>query len=179
MILEDDESDTPDPEATAVSALVDAGADSTFELSKPIDPSGHEAWHDVEDDRFVDKDLRPFPPLEQEVLASTLAQGQPHSRYHSPGPSHDRINQHDGGNTQRTSEELRHGSPLRSQDQEEEPQEQQRQEVAVYAMREVEDDGELERGERGEKRGRQDGKEEVSSDMHQPESSDYSHNTKQ
>ena len=108
MILEDDESDTPNPEAAAVSASVDAGANSAFELSKPIDPSGHEAWYDVEDDRFVDEDLCPFPPLEQEGLASTLAQGQPHSRYHSPGPSHDWINQHyDDGNTQRTSEEPR------------------------------------------------------------------------
>jgi hypothetical protein len=32
MILEDDESDTPDPKAAAVSA---------FRLSKPTDPSGH------------------------------------------------------------------------------------------------------------------------------------------
>ena len=41
MILEDDELDTPDPEATAVSALVDAGAgaDFAFELSQLIDPS--------------------------------------------------------------------------------------------------------------------------------------------
>jgi len=54
---------TPDPEASAVSAS-DAGADSAFELSKPIDPSDHEAWYDVEDDRYVDEDLRPFPPLE-------------------------------------------------------------------------------------------------------------------
>lgn len=95
MILEDDESNTPDPEAVATSALVDYGADSAFELSKPIDLSGHEAWCDVEDDCFVDEDLCPFPLLEQEGLASTLAQGQPHSRYHSPRPSHDRLNQHD------------------------------------------------------------------------------------
>ncbi len=75
MILEDDGSNTPDPEAAAVFASVDAGADSAFKLSKPIDPSSHEACYDVEDDRFVDKDLRPFPLLEQEGLASTLAQG--------------------------------------------------------------------------------------------------------
>ena len=43
MILEGGESNTLDPEAAAVLALVDAGADSAFELSKPIDPSGHEA----------------------------------------------------------------------------------------------------------------------------------------
>jgi hypothetical protein len=101
VILEDDESNTPNPEAAVVSASVDVGADSAFELSKPIDPSGHEAWYDVEDDRFVGEDLRPFPPLEQEDLASTEAQGQPHSRCHSSGPSHDGINQHDD----RTSEE--------------------------------------------------------------------------
>jgi hypothetical protein len=43
VILEDDEPDTPDPEAAAVSASVDAGADFAFELSKLIDPSDHEA----------------------------------------------------------------------------------------------------------------------------------------
>jgi hypothetical protein len=67
------------PKAPAVSALVDAGADSAFELSKPIDLSGHEAWYDVEDYCFVDEDICPFPLLEQEGLASTLAQGQSHS----------------------------------------------------------------------------------------------------
>jgi hypothetical protein len=73
VILRDDELNTPDPKAAAVSASVDASADSAFELSKLIDPSSHEAWYDVEDDRFVDKDLRPFPLLEQEDLASTKA----------------------------------------------------------------------------------------------------------
>jgi hypothetical protein len=108
VILEDDKSNTPDPEAAAVSASVDAGADSAFELSKPIDLTDHKAWYNVEDDRFVNEDLRPFPPLEQEGLASALAQSQPHSRYHSPRPSHDWINQHDDdGNTQRTLEEPR------------------------------------------------------------------------
>jgi hypothetical protein len=43
VILEDDKPDTPDPEAAAVSALANAGADSAFELSKPIDTSNHEA----------------------------------------------------------------------------------------------------------------------------------------
>jgi hypothetical protein len=109
VILEDDESNTPDPKAAAVSTSVDPGADSAFELSKLIDPSGHEAWYDIEDDCVVDEDLRPFPPpLEQEGLASTLTQSQPHSRYHSSGPSHDWINQHDDRHTQRTSEELGH-----------------------------------------------------------------------
>jgi len=261
VILEDNGPDTYNPEAAAVSALVDAGADSAFGLSKPIDWSDHEAWYDVEAGCYVDEELRPFPLLEQEGLASTLAQGQPHSRYHPPGPSHEQIGQYDDDrNTQCTLEELkphtlpkpldedggrgreeniselerdmllafeeqeksssptapssprphrhstkpshsqidqeldqsgtsygrleglRHGSPLRSQDQEEEElQEQQRQqqqqEVAADAMGEVEDDdGEPEQGKRGEKRRRQDRTEEVSSDIHQSEGSDCSHN---
>jgi hypothetical protein len=73
VILEGGESNPPDLEVAAVPASVDAGADSAFKLSKPIDPSGHEAWYDVEDDRFVDEDLRSLPPLEQEDLASTEA----------------------------------------------------------------------------------------------------------
>lgn len=73
MILEDDESNTPDSEAAAAAASVDTAADSAFELSKAINSSGHEAWYDVEDDRFVDNDLRPFSPHELEDLASTLA----------------------------------------------------------------------------------------------------------
>jgi hypothetical protein len=39
------------------------------------------------------------------------------------------------------------------------------------------DDGEPERGKRGEKQQRLDGKKEVSSNIHQLEGSDYSHNT--
>jgi hypothetical protein len=59
LILEDDESDTPElaPEAVAVS--VDAGADPASELSKG-------PWWDVEDGCYVDDDFRPIPPLEQE-----------------------------------------------------------------------------------------------------------------
>ena len=107
MILEDDESNTPDPEAAAVSALVDAGADSAFELSKPIDPSDHEPWYDVEAGCYVDEELPPGLEPEQEGLAaSTPAHDHGHSRYHSPRPSHDQINQYDNDrNTQRTSEE--------------------------------------------------------------------------
>jgi hypothetical protein len=60
----------------------------------------------------------------------------------------------------------------------EQQRQQQQQEVAADAMGEVEDDdGEPERGKRGEKRRRQDGTEEVSSDIHQSEGSDCSHNT--
>ena len=60
MILEDDESDTPthNPEATT-------------EPSKPTDPSSHGLWCDIEDGGYVDDDLCPIPPLEQEDLAST------------------------------------------------------------------------------------------------------------
>ena len=91
MILKGGESNTPNPEAAAVPALVDASADSAFGLSKPIDPSDHEAWYDVEAGCYVDEELPLLPPLEQEGLASTLAQGQPHSCYHLPGPLYNRI----------------------------------------------------------------------------------------
>jgi len=43
MILEDDESDTSDPEAIAVSASVNTNADFAFELSKSINSFRHEA----------------------------------------------------------------------------------------------------------------------------------------
>jgi hypothetical protein len=74
VTLEDDEADTPDPEA-AVSVSVDAGAEPASELSK-------ELWWDVEDKCYVDDDPRPIPPLEHKGLASTLA--QPHSYHHPP-----------------------------------------------------------------------------------------------
>jgi hypothetical protein len=92
VILEDNESDTPDPEAATVSA---------FGPSKPTDPSGHRLWYDVEDQRFIDKDLCPFPPLEQEGLASTPtpAKDQPHSCHHSPGLSQGQVGQHGRGRT--------------------------------------------------------------------------------
>jgi hypothetical protein len=106
VILEDDEPDTPDPGAAAVSATVDAGSDSAFELSKPIDQSDHEAWYDVEAGCYVDEGLPPGLEPEQEGLAtSTPVHDHGHSRYHSPRPSHDRIGQYDDGNTQRTSAE--------------------------------------------------------------------------
>ena len=63
MIPENDKLDAPDLEAVAVSASVDAGANPAFELSKPNDPSSHEAWCDVEDNFFVDENLCAFPPL--------------------------------------------------------------------------------------------------------------------
>ena len=91
MVLEDGESNIPDPEAATVCASIDVGVDSVFKLNKPIDPSDHEASLDVEDDRFVDEDL--YPPPEQESPASMLAQAQPYSRYNSLRPSHDRISE--------------------------------------------------------------------------------------
>jgi hypothetical protein len=63
VILEDDELDL-DLGATAVSASVDAGANPAFELSKLVHPLSYEVWYDVEDNRYVDEDLRPFPLLE-------------------------------------------------------------------------------------------------------------------
>ena len=107
MILEDDEPDTPDPEAAAVSASVNASADSAFELSKPIDPSNYEAWYDVEASCYVEEELPPGLEPEQEGLAaSTPVHDHGHSRYHSPRPLHDWIGQYDDdGNTQCTSEE--------------------------------------------------------------------------
>jgi hypothetical protein len=109
VILKDDRSDTLNPEAAAVSALVDSGTDSAFGLSKPIDRSDHEAWYDVEAGCYVDEELPPGLEPEQEGLAaSTPVHDHGHSRYHSPRPSHDRIGQYDGdGITQRTSEEPR------------------------------------------------------------------------
>jgi hypothetical protein len=107
VILEDDESNTPDPEAAAVSASVDAGADSAFGLSKPIDPSDHEALYDVEAGCYVDEELPPgLEPGQEGLAASTPVHDHGHSRYHSPRPSHDGIGQRDDdGNTQRTSKE--------------------------------------------------------------------------
>jgi hypothetical protein len=67
VILEDEESDTPEPvpQVAAVSVSVDAGADLASKLSKGT-------WWDAEDECYVDDDLHPIPPLEQEGLASTL-----------------------------------------------------------------------------------------------------------
>lgn len=83
MILEDDESD------------------AALGLSKSTDTSGHELWYDVEDQRFVDKDLCPFPPLEQEGLASTPTptQDQSQSCHHSARLSQDQISQHGNDRT--------------------------------------------------------------------------------
>jgi hypothetical protein len=92
VILEDNELDTPDPEAAAVSALVDANADFAFELSKLINPSDHKAWYDVEASCYVNKELPLGLEPEQEGLAaSTPVHDHSHSCYHSLRPSHNRI----------------------------------------------------------------------------------------
>jgi hypothetical protein len=99
VILEDDEPDTP--------ASVDASADSTSKLSKPIDPSDHEAWYDVKAGCYVEEELPlGLEPEKEGLAASTPVHDHGHSRYHSPRPLHDWISQYnDDGNTQRTSEE--------------------------------------------------------------------------
>jgi hypothetical protein len=92
VVLEDDESDTPEPvpEAAAVSVSVDAGTDPASELSEG-------RWWDVEDECYVGDDLRPIPPFEQEGLASTPALAQPHPHHDPPGSSQDQISQDDDG----------------------------------------------------------------------------------
>jgi hypothetical protein len=66
--------------------------EAAAEPNKPPDPAGHGPWWDVEDGGYVDDDLRPIPPLEQEGLASTPAQYHPHSRHSSLGASQEQIN---------------------------------------------------------------------------------------
>ena len=92
--------------------MVDAGADSAFELSKPIDLSNHEACYDVEDDCCFDEEPPPSLEPEQEgLVTSTPIHDHSHSRYYSPGPPHDQIGQYDDdGNTQHTLEEPAHHS---------------------------------------------------------------------
>jgi hypothetical protein len=221
VILEDDKSNTPTHNSEA-----------TTEPSKPTHPSSYELWWDIEDGGYVDDDLHPISPLEQEDLASTPtpAQCQPHSLHHSPRLSQDQINQDNEEIIQRTSEEpdpnslstpldqnsragseektiselekdlllafeeqekehnqsgtgygrleeLERGTPLRSEDQGEEPQEQQqRQEVVREAIREEDDDDNAEQELQGKKLERQDGNEEISCDNHL-RSGDCSHYT--
>lgn len=87
MILEDNELDTPDPEAAIVSLSVDTGADPPSEPNKG-------QWWDVEDECYVDDDLCLVSPLEQKGLAFISAPGQPLSRYYLHVSSLDKINQH-------------------------------------------------------------------------------------
>jgi hypothetical protein len=75
---------------------------------------------------------------EQEKSSSATAPSSPRPHHHSTEPPHPRIDQeHDqSGTNYGRLEELRHGSPLRSQDQEGPQEQQQQQEVGVEAMRE-------------------------------------------
>jgi hypothetical protein len=120
-----------------------------------------------------------LPAFEEQEKSSIITPSSPRP-HRSAEPSHLQVDQeHDQSGTGNARlEELRHGSPLRSRGQKEEPQEQrQRQEVAVEMMREEEDDGDNEEQEpQGEKRQRQ-GNEETSCDSHPPKGSDSSHNT--
>jgi hypothetical protein len=61
--------------------------------------TGHGKWCDVEDNCFVDANLRPFPLPEQDGLASPPAQYQPGSRNHSLAASRNQINLHDDDGT--------------------------------------------------------------------------------
>jgi hypothetical protein len=56
VVLEDDEADTPDPEAAVVSVSVDATADPASGLSNGL-------WWDVEDECYINDDLCLIPLL--------------------------------------------------------------------------------------------------------------------
>jgi hypothetical protein len=83
-----------------VSAPVDCGIEGTVELNKQTGPLSQEAWYDVEDGCYILED-RPLPPPEGDGLTPMLAQ----DCRRSPGLSQDVTNQHNDGNTQRTSGE--------------------------------------------------------------------------
>jgi len=100
VILEEDELNTrgSEPKVAAVFEPVDAGADSSFDLNKSIDPSNHEIWWDFEDECYTYNDLCPSPALRRyDGLPSTpiLAQGQPYSYRHISPPLCHLTNQHD------------------------------------------------------------------------------------
>jgi hypothetical protein len=113
--------------------------------------------------------------FEEQEKSSSATAPTPRPHHHSTRQSHSRIDQEDDQDETdyERLEEPRHNPPLRSQDQEEEPQEQQRLEVVVDAMREgeVEDDGcdSEQQGKWREKLRRQDGTEEVSSNSNNSE----------
>jgi hypothetical protein len=100
VILEDDETSTLSLGATAVSAQVDGGIESTVELNKQTGPLSEEAWYDVEDGYYVLEE-HPLPPLEENYLMPMLAEDD----RHSSGLLQDTFNYHNHGNTQRSSEE--------------------------------------------------------------------------
>jgi hypothetical protein len=176
VILEDNESNIHKPEAAAgaVSVSVDAGADSTFELSKPIDPSGPERWFDVEASCYVNEELLPdLGPEQGGLAASTPVHDHGHSCYHPPRSPHDQIGQYnddDDENTQHTSEEPALYSLPKWVDEdgdwsEESVSELERDMLLAFEEQRHDDDRE-ERGKQGEKRPRQDRTGEVSSDIY-------------
>jgi hypothetical protein len=129
---------------------------------------------------------------EQEKLSSATAPSSPQPPRRYIEQSHPWIDQgHEQGGTSHGSlEELRHGSPLRNQDQEEEmekeelqeqqqqeQQQQQQQEVTAEAMREREDGGDDDREQRREMQRHQDEIEQIRSNVHHSENSDHSHDT--
>jgi hypothetical protein len=59
---------SPSVEAAVVPASVEAGIESTVELSKPTDHLSQEEWFDIEYGRYVLED-RPLPALEEDGLA--------------------------------------------------------------------------------------------------------------
>jgi hypothetical protein len=87
VILKDDKLNTPNPKAVAVSALVNASADSAFGLSKLIDLSDHKAWYSIKTNYYVNKELLlGLKPKQEGLAASTPVHDHGHSRYHSPRP---------------------------------------------------------------------------------------------
>jgi hypothetical protein len=65
IILEDNKSNTPEPEpkTTAVSASVNTSTNPAFNLSKLVYPLSHKTWWDIEDNYYINGDLRLIPPL--------------------------------------------------------------------------------------------------------------------
>jgi hypothetical protein len=110
VIVEDDETSTLSLEAAAISAPADGSIDSIAGLDKENGPLSQEAWYDVEYGCYVLED-RPLAPPEGDGLTPMPAQedgltprlAQDYCQL--PGLSQDATNQHDDGNTRRTSGE--------------------------------------------------------------------------
>jgi hypothetical protein len=151
-------------------------------LDKDYGGEGYDNVSELERDLLL-----AFEELEESSLAT--APNFPQSHRRNIEQSHPRIDQeYEQGRTSSSSlEGFGHGSPLPNQDQDQEEeefyvqqQEQQQQEVAANAIWERVDnsngDDRQQPEKQGEKRRRQDGTEEVSSDIHLPEGSNCSHN---
>ena len=123
--------------------------------------------------------LLAFEEQENASLAPALSSPRPHyPSAKSLHPQNDREQNQSGPGCGRL-EELKRGTPPRSQDQGEEPQkQQQRQEAGREAIREEHED--VDNGEhepQGEERGRPDRNEEISRDNHHPKGGYCSPNT--